>query len=280
MGFGHRVYKNYDPRAAVLRESAHEVLAELGKADDPLLPIAMELEKIALEDDYFVERKLFPNVDFYSGIILQAMGIPTSMFTAIFAVARTVGWVGAVERDDRGSRSRRSAARASSTPATEPAPVRADRAAPLTRRSAPASREHREGDPPTKTAPAVRANGCATGGTTMRRMLLLIALLPGLLAVGPAAAQVVAPPARRSRPRRAPSSCAISPCCCAIPDSSPGCRRRPRPRPTGDRGARRGRAVDDDDASGDGRQARCHARVPRASWWRRARGCPTSSAAP
>ena len=92
MGFGHRVYKNYDPRAAVLRESAHEVLAELGKANDPLLPIAMELEKIALQDDYFVERKLFPNVDFYSGIILKAMGIPTSMFTAIFALARTVGW--------------------------------------------------------------------------------------------------------------------------------------------------------------------------------------------
>ncbi len=93
MGFGHRVYKNYDPRAAVLRESAHEVLAELGRADDPLLPIAQELEKIALEDDYFVERKLFPNVDFYSGIILQAMGIPTSMFTGIFALARTVGWI-------------------------------------------------------------------------------------------------------------------------------------------------------------------------------------------
>jgi citrate synthase len=93
MGFGHRVYKNYDPRAAVLRESAHEVLAELGRADDPLLPIAEELEKVALNDDYFVERKLFPNVDFYSGIILQAMGIPTSMFTAIFALARTVGWV-------------------------------------------------------------------------------------------------------------------------------------------------------------------------------------------
>ncbi len=93
MGFGHRVYKNYDPRAAVLRESAHEVLEELGKGDDPLLPIAMELEKIALEDDYFVERKLFPNVDFYSGIILKAMGIPTSMFTAIFALARTVGWI-------------------------------------------------------------------------------------------------------------------------------------------------------------------------------------------
>jgi citrate synthase len=93
MGFGHRVYKNYDPRASVLRESAHEVLAELGKEDDPLLPIAMELEKIALEDEYFVERKLFPNVDFYSGIILKAMGIPTSMFTAIFALARTVGWI-------------------------------------------------------------------------------------------------------------------------------------------------------------------------------------------
>jgi citrate synthase len=92
MGFGHRVYKHYDPRAAVLRESAHEVLAELGKADDPLLPIAQELEKIALDDGYFVDRKLFPNVDFYSGIILQAMGIPTSMFTAIFALARTVGW--------------------------------------------------------------------------------------------------------------------------------------------------------------------------------------------
>jgi citrate synthase len=93
MGFGHRVYKNYDPRAHVLRESAHEVLSELGKADDPLLPIALELEKIALEDDYFVQRKLFPNVDFYSGIILKAMGIPTSMFTAIFALARTVGWI-------------------------------------------------------------------------------------------------------------------------------------------------------------------------------------------
>jgi citrate synthase len=93
MGFGHRVYKNYDPRAHVLRECAHEVLEDLGKADDPLLPIAIELEKIALEDDYFVERKLFPNVDFYSGIILQAMGIPTSMFTGIFALARTVGWI-------------------------------------------------------------------------------------------------------------------------------------------------------------------------------------------
>ena len=93
MGFGHRVYKNYDPRAAVLRQSAHEVLDELGKRDDPLLDIAMELERIALEDDYFVQRKLFPNVDFYSGIILRAMGFPMSMFTVLFAVARTVGWV-------------------------------------------------------------------------------------------------------------------------------------------------------------------------------------------
>ena len=92
MGFGHRVYKNYDPRAAVLKESAHEVLEDLG-VKDPMLEIAMELEKIALEDDYFVERKLFPNVDFYSGIILKAMGFPSSMFTVLFAVARTVGWI-------------------------------------------------------------------------------------------------------------------------------------------------------------------------------------------
>lgn len=92
MGFGHRVYKNYDPRATVLRESCHEVLLELG-VNDPLLELAMELEKIALQDDYFVEKKLFPNVDFYSGIIFKAMGIPTSMFTVIFAVARTAGWV-------------------------------------------------------------------------------------------------------------------------------------------------------------------------------------------
>ena len=92
MGFGHRVYKNYDPRAAVMRKSCHEVLEELG-IDDPLLELAMELERIALEDPYFVEKKLFPNVDFYSGIILQAMGFPTSMFTVLFAVARTVGWV-------------------------------------------------------------------------------------------------------------------------------------------------------------------------------------------
>jgi citrate synthase len=93
MGFGHRVYKHYDPRAAVLRKSCHEVLEELGIKDEPLLELAMELERIALEDDYFVERKLFPNVDFYSGIIYKAMGFPTSMFTVLFAVARTVGWV-------------------------------------------------------------------------------------------------------------------------------------------------------------------------------------------
>jgi citrate synthase len=93
MGFGHRVYKNYDPRAAVLRKSCHAVLGELGVEHDPLLELAMELERIALEDEYFVEKKLFPNVDFYSGIILKAMGFPTSMFTVLFAVARTVGWV-------------------------------------------------------------------------------------------------------------------------------------------------------------------------------------------
>jgi citrate synthase len=93
MGFGHRVYKNYDPRAAVMRESCHEVLDELGIRDEPLLDLAMELEKLALHDDYFVSRKLFPNVDFYSGIILKAMNIPVSMFTVLFAVARTVGWV-------------------------------------------------------------------------------------------------------------------------------------------------------------------------------------------
>jgi citrate synthase len=91
-GFGHRVYKNHDPRATVLRQSCHEVLGELG-INDPLLELAMELEKIALEDEYFIEKKLYPNVDFYSGIILRAMGIPTSMFTVLFALARTVGWV-------------------------------------------------------------------------------------------------------------------------------------------------------------------------------------------
>ena len=93
MGFGHRVYKNYDPRAAVMRKTCHEVLNELGVRKDPLLELAMELEKIALNDSYFVEKKLYPNVDFYSGIILQAMGFPTSMFTALFALARTVGWI-------------------------------------------------------------------------------------------------------------------------------------------------------------------------------------------
>jgi len=93
MGFGHRVYKNYDPRAKLMRETCHEVLAELGLQNDRLFKLAMELERIALEDDYFVEKKLYPNVDFYSGIVQRAMGIPTSMFTAIFALARTVGWV-------------------------------------------------------------------------------------------------------------------------------------------------------------------------------------------
>lgn len=93
MGFGHRVYKNYDPRATVLRKTCHEVLKEMGKQDEPLLKIAMQLEKIALSDPYFIERKLYPNVDFYSGIIYRAMGIPTKMFTAMFAIARTVGWV-------------------------------------------------------------------------------------------------------------------------------------------------------------------------------------------
>ncbi len=93
MGFGHRVYKNYDPRAKIMQRTCHEVLNELGVKDEPLLEIAMKMEKIALEDEYFVDRKLYPNVDFYSGIIFRAMGIPASMFTVIFAVARTVGWV-------------------------------------------------------------------------------------------------------------------------------------------------------------------------------------------
>ncbi len=92
MGFGHRVYKNYDPRAEIMRKTCHEVLAELN-IKDPLLDLAMELEKVALSDPYFVEKKLYPNVDFYSGIILKAMGFPTSMFTVLFAVARTVGWI-------------------------------------------------------------------------------------------------------------------------------------------------------------------------------------------
>ncbi len=93
MGFGHRVYKNYDPRATVMRESCYEVLQELGYENDPIFKLALKLEQIAREDEYFVERKLYPNVDFYSGIILKALGIPTSMFTVIFALSRTVGWI-------------------------------------------------------------------------------------------------------------------------------------------------------------------------------------------
>ncbi|MEE9330894.1 MAG: citrate synthase [Methylophilaceae bacterium] len=93
MGFGHRVYRNMDPRAAIMRTTCHEVLNELGLHDDPLFKLAMALEKIALEDEYFIKRKLYPNVDFYSGIVMRAMGIPNSMFTAIFALARTAGWI-------------------------------------------------------------------------------------------------------------------------------------------------------------------------------------------
>src|SRR5580693_9204915 len=93
MGFGHRVYKNYDPRAKIMQKTCHEVLSELGIKDDPLLDVALELERIALHDDYFIEKKLYPNIDFYSGITLKAMGFPTSMFTVLFAVARTVGWI-------------------------------------------------------------------------------------------------------------------------------------------------------------------------------------------
>jgi len=93
MGFGHRVYKNYDPRAKIMERTCHEVLAEMGIKDDPLLDLAMELERIARHDEYFISKKLYPNVDFYSGIILKAMGFPTSMFTVLFAVARTVGWI-------------------------------------------------------------------------------------------------------------------------------------------------------------------------------------------
>jgi citrate synthase len=93
MGFGHRVYKNFDPRAGVMRQTCHEVLAELGIKDDPLLELAIELERIALEDPYFIEKKLYPNVDFYSGIILKALGFPMNTFTVLFAIARVVGWV-------------------------------------------------------------------------------------------------------------------------------------------------------------------------------------------
>lgn len=93
MGFGHRVYKNYDPRAKIMQKTCHEVLSEVGHGDDPLLQVAMELERIALSDEYFIEKKLYPNIDFYSGITLKAMGFPTAMFTVLFAVARTVGWI-------------------------------------------------------------------------------------------------------------------------------------------------------------------------------------------
>jgi citrate synthase len=93
MGFGHRVYKNYDPRAVLMQKTAYEVFDALGVEDDPLLDVARELERIALNDDYFISRKLYPNVDFYSGIILKAIGFPTSMFTVLFAVARTIGWI-------------------------------------------------------------------------------------------------------------------------------------------------------------------------------------------
>jgi citrate synthase len=93
MGFGHRVYKNYDPRAKLMRETCHEVLNELGLHDQPLFKLALELERIALEDEYFIEKKLYPNVDFYSGIVQSALGIPTNLFTGIFAMARTIGWI-------------------------------------------------------------------------------------------------------------------------------------------------------------------------------------------
>jgi citrate synthase len=92
-GFGHRVYKNFDPRATVMQKTCHEVLDEIGDGDDPLLKVALELEKIALNDPYFIDRKLYPNIDFYSGITLKAMGFPTTMFTVLFAIARTVGWI-------------------------------------------------------------------------------------------------------------------------------------------------------------------------------------------
>jgi len=94
MGFGHRVYKNYDPRAKIMQQTCHQVLRELGITDDPLLDVAVELERIALSDPYFIEKKLYPNIDFYSGITLKAMGFPTTMFTVLFALARTVGWIG------------------------------------------------------------------------------------------------------------------------------------------------------------------------------------------
>ena len=93
MGFGHRVYKNYDPRAKVMQKTCHDVLSEIGNNDNKLLQVAKELEKIALNDEYFIEKKLYPNIDFYSGITLNAMGFPTTMFTVLFGLARTVGWL-------------------------------------------------------------------------------------------------------------------------------------------------------------------------------------------
>jgi citrate synthase len=93
MGFGHRVYKNYDPRAKIMQKTCHEVLEAVGLKDDPILKVALELERIALSDDYFVQKKLYPNIDFYSGITLKALGFPTDMFTVLFAIARTVGWI-------------------------------------------------------------------------------------------------------------------------------------------------------------------------------------------
>jgi citrate synthase len=93
MGFGHRVYKNFDPRATIIRGMCHKVLKQMGRTDSPLFELALELEQIALKDEYFIEKNLYPNVDFYSGIIYRALGIPTSMFTVMFAIARTVGWV-------------------------------------------------------------------------------------------------------------------------------------------------------------------------------------------
>ena len=93
MGFGHRVYKNYDPRARIIRKMCHDVLSNPGTGNDPMFELALRLEEIALSDDYFIERKLYPNVDFYSGLIYRALGIPANMFTVMFAIARTVGWV-------------------------------------------------------------------------------------------------------------------------------------------------------------------------------------------
>ncbi len=100
MGFGHRVYKNFDPRAKIIRAKCHKVLERLGHKDNPLFELALKLEELALKDEYFIERKLYPNVDFYSGVIYSALGIPRSMFTVMFAIARTVGWVAQLAGDD------------------------------------------------------------------------------------------------------------------------------------------------------------------------------------